>query len=278
MALTDPQGLASRRGFTLTELLAVLLIVSLVAAGIGSVFASQNRAYVHQDIAVALEENLRVSLATVSDSLRLAGCGAPSSDLDDWIPWVRGFRDAPVVVREGGDAPDELSVAACTAVVARLSHDAAAGSTTLSLDSEVSGRTIESLLNTYDKGLIWIGDTQHATVRALGGGAVTIDTDPRANGDQGLLRAFLAGTPVSRIDVLTFAIDEKCDGARAALTLDKHRGEPLELAEGVSDLQVVALDPGRHYRLTLSAESELDDPVTGQPMGRRVTSEVTLRN
>lgn len=265
-------------GFTLPELLAVLLIISLVAAGIGTVFATQNRAYVHQDIAVALEENLRVSLGMVTDALRLAGCGVPRSGLDDWIPWVNGFGDSPVLVREGGDEADELSVAACTPVLARLSHDVGTGSTTLSLESEVPGKTIESLLNPFDKGLIWIGDTQHAMVQALSGGTITIDTDPRATGDQGLLRPFLAGTPVSRVDVFTFEIRPATERGLPFLALDKHRGTPLQVAEGMSDLQVATVEPGRHYRVTLTGRSDMDDPVTEAPITRRVSSEVTLRN
>ena len=68
---------AGQSGFTLTELLAVIFPMSLIAAGAVGFFASHNRTYVQQDLAVATEENLRAAMGMVTDTLRMAGCGAP---------------------------------------------------------------------------------------------------------------------------------------------------------------------------------------------------------
>src|SRR5262245_28640242 len=117
-------------GFTLTELLAVLFPISLIAAGAVAFFATNNRTYVQQDLAVATEENLRAAMGMVADTMRTAGCGVPKSNLADWITWVHGFDNDPLIVGEGGDRPDTVSVAACAPEpVAHLTAQAEAGAT-----------------------------------------------------------------------------------------------------------------------------------------------------
>ena len=270
--------IAGGGGFTLIELLVVLAIVGVVSAGVGGVFASQNRAYVRQDVALNLEENLRVSLGMITDALRLAGCGVPRGDLDAWLPWAGGLGDSPVRVLEEEGQPDRLSVVACTPVLAELAADAVAGSTTLTLASTVSGRDVDGLLDPSERSLVWIGDKQHALVQAVSGDSITIDTDPLADGDQGLLRPFLAGTPVSRVDVTTFEVTPGSERTPPYLGLDRHHGTLLEIGAGVGDLDVATLLAGRHYRVILTGRSDLDDPAIGAPMTRRVVADVALRN
>jgi Tfp pilus assembly protein PilW len=266
-------------GFTFTELLAVIFPMSLIAAGAVGFFASHNRTYVQQDLAVATEENLRAAMGMVTDTLRTAGCGAPGSNLNDWISWVSGFGDDPVVVTDGGSDPDTVSVAACQPKpIARLSTSAAAGGTTLTLTSTYPGTAIDELLNTADKSLIVIGDAEYARVKIVSGSAIQIDTDPTAEGAQGLARAFLAGAPITRIDVVTFQIENDPDTGRPWLRVNKHRGSDDPAAEGISDLQVTTLVAGSQYRLALTARSEGVDPIAGQVLTRTLTSDVRLRN
>ena len=49
-----------------------------------------------QDLHVAMGENLRVGMSTVTDTLRMAGCGVPPSHLSSWINWTSGFVDDPM--------------------------------------------------------------------------------------------------------------------------------------------------------------------------------------
>jgi type II secretory pathway pseudopilin PulG len=262
----------------LPELLVVVLLVGVVAAGMGSVFASQNRTYVQQDLHVAMEENLRLAMSAVTDSLRAAGCGVPPSDLSNWITWVAGFVEDPLVVTDGGAGPDTLSLAVCTPPLAELTAAAAAGSTSLVVSSSVSGKLAADLLNTTDKGLIWIGDGDHARIRAASGGALTIDTDPTTAGNQGLLRSYPPGAPISRIDVLTFSIQTDVTVNLPVLHLDRQRGTVESVADGISDLQVTTTAPGRQYRIALTGRSEKEDPVTGALLTRSLVSDITLRN
>jgi prepilin-type N-terminal cleavage/methylation domain-containing protein len=270
---------APQAGFTLTELIVALIPMSLVAAGAVGFFATHNRTYVQQDIAVSTQENLRAAMSMVTDTLRTAGCGVPKSNLGTWITWVAGFDNDPVLVDDGGAEPDTLSVAACTPQpVARLSAAAAAGSTSIALASDYADATVGQLLNGTDKSLILIGDAQHARVVSVSGTTVTIDTDPTTNGAQGLTRAYVAGTPITRIDVTTFQVETDADTGLPWLRFNKHRGSEDPAAEGISDLQVATLGAGAHYQLTLTARSESPDPVGGQVLTRSLSSDVRLRN
>lgn len=267
-----------RNGFSLPELLVVLFLVSVVVAGIGSVFASQNRAYRREDLRVAVEENLRVASGMIADTLRNAGCGTPAHGLSAWIPWVPGFADDPVVSVDGGVDPDTLSVAACTTTVARLSGAAAAGDTTLTVTSEFPTTPISDLLNDGDKALVWIDHRQHALVTSVGLNTITVDTDPVTSGNQGLWRAQPAGTPIVRVDVSTFEIADDAETGLPQLRLDKHRGAPFAVAEAITGLRVTTVTPRRRFRVTLTGRSEAADPITGVPITRTADLEVTLRN
>lgn len=266
-------------GFTLTELLVVLFPMSMVAAGAVGFFTSHNRTYVQQDIAVSTEENLRAAMGMVTDTLRTAGCGVPASNLGNWITWVSGFDNDPVIVTEGGSEPDVVSIAACTPMpIARLSAAAAAGGTSLSLTSDYAGTTVSELLNVDDKSLILIGDSQHARVTSVSGNTVNIDTDPTTNGAQGLARAYLTGATITRVDVVTFQIETDAGTGLPWLRFNKHRGSEDPAAEGISNLQITTLVPGGRYQIALTARSETIDPIAGQLLTRSLSSDVGLRN
>jgi prepilin-type N-terminal cleavage/methylation domain-containing protein len=266
-------------GFTLMELLAVIFPISLVAAGAVSFFVSNNRTYMQQELAVSTEENLRAAMAMVVDTMRTAGCAVPASNLGDWISWVSGFDNDPLIVTEGGDDPDAVSIAACTPKpIARLTASAAADGTTLSLASDYPGINISQLLNLTDKSLIVIGDNEHARIKAVSGSSIQIDTDPTTNGLQGIGRAFLTGTTITRIDVTTFQVETDADTGRPWLRFNKHRGSEDPAAEGISDLQITTLVPGGRYQVALTAQSEVVDPIRGQVLSRTLTSDVRLRN
>ena len=266
-------------GFTLTELVVVLFPISLIMAGVVGFFSSHQRTYIQQDLAVATEENLRAALSMVTDTLRTAGCGVPKSNLGDWITWVSGFDNDPLIVVRRETSSDTVSVAACAPEpVARLTTRADPGDTALVLATDYPDMAITDLFNSADKSLIWLGDSEHAVVTAVAGGVIHIDTDPTTNGEQGLARAYLPGTPISRIDVFTFEVMADETTAIPSLRLDKHRGSQDPAAEGISDLRITTVVPGRRYQVTLTARSETVDPISGHLLMRTMTSDVRLRN
>jgi len=270
---------SSQRGATLVELLVVLVPMSLVAAGAVGFFSAHSRTQLQQDTSVSMEENLRAAMGMVTDTLRTAGCGVPPSNLANWITWVRGFDNVPVIVSGGGQRPARVSIATCAPQpVATLTAPANAGDTTLSLASSDPTETIADVFNANDKRLIWIGDTQHALVTAVHDGSIDIDTDPTTAGSQGLPRGYLPGTPITRIDVLTFRVMRDRQTGVPWLRIDRHRGTQDAAAEGISDLQVVPLTPAQQYQVTLTEQAAANELTAGVPASLTLSSVVRLRN
>jgi prepilin-type N-terminal cleavage/methylation domain-containing protein len=61
------------QGFTLVELLVVLALVSIVMAGIYSVFVRSNRVYISQEEVVAAQQEARSALDIIGREIRMAG-------------------------------------------------------------------------------------------------------------------------------------------------------------------------------------------------------------
>jgi len=269
----------NQNGTTLFEMLAVLVPATMLALGATSFFSAQNRAHLQQDQLVAMENNLRAAMGIVSDTVRSAGCGTPDSNLDAWISWASGFTDRPIHLASNGTYGDTISIVACTPLpVARTTNFAAAGSTEISVDSEYSTLSVAALFNSSDKSLVLIGDTQHAVVTSVSGANLSIDTDPTTPGNQGPPRAFLAGTPITRIDVTVFTVASTTIDPLPGLLIDKYRGAPLRAAEGIVQLRLSSVAAGRHYRLAVTARAERRDPGTGQFPTRTLVSDIHLRN
>ncbi|MGH7857491.1 MAG: hypothetical protein ACREQY_09180, partial [Candidatus Binatia bacterium] len=222
---------------------------------------------------VALEENLRMGLGTVADELRRAGYGLPPILLSAWVPWVSGFTTNPRIVQGSGSNPDTLSVAGCTSTpVATLSASAAEDDKSLTLSS-TSG------LNATNRRLIRIADAENAHVKSVSGSSVTIDTDPGKSSNQGLSRGYPAGTPVCRVDVLTFDVATDASTGLPALRLNRNQGAGPEAAvEGITDFQVTTVESGRRYAIALTARSERNDPFLGSFLTRQMSTGVTLKN
>lgn len=250
-------------GFTLMELLVVMATMSIVMAGMVGAFSAHNHTQIEQDLGLELEQNLRMAMSMVTDTLRTAGYGVPKTNLATWLPGS-GFTTAPVVF---SGSPATLAVANCTAqAVATLSNqyptgqtNHPAGTTTLPLDAA-------DLLSTND--LIWINNTDYALVKSIADETITIDTNPTQTNNQGTTRPYLAGTPLCRVDVQTFDIDS------GALVLDRSDDNgPQPAAQDISDLQVDGSVAGR-YQITLTAQAEIE----GKTVTRSLSADVALRN
>lgn len=264
--------MSKETGFTLIEVLVALVTMSIVTAGVLNFVAAHQHVSRQENLTMIMEANLRVGMERIVDSLRNAGYGVPEANLAGWIPWVSGLTANPTLVEGEDTAPDSLRVAGCTArPVATLAADSAKSLTNLVLNST-------GLLDTRQKRLITIGDSDYAQVQWIsdsGPPTITIDTNPAQTDRQGLNRGYPAGTPICRVDVLTFAIDT----ARHRLDLDRNDGNgPQPLVEGITDLQVETLVSGKQYRITLAARSEQPNSDMQSPPTRRLSTVVTLRN
>lgn len=268
-------AMRGERGFSIVSILTGLLLTSVLMASAFTMLTTHTKTYNQQDLAMAMEQNLRVAVDQVGDALRSAGSAAPSADLTAWIPWVTGFDTNPHIA----GSPARLSVARCTSFpVAVLSAPAAAGAVTLSVDSNVAGQGLAELLDTEARRLIAIDDVENAHLTLVGSSLIEIDTDPTVAGAQGLSRGFAAGTPICRVDVTTFGIST--DGAGTThLFRDLNQGRgPEPYADAIADLRIVPLEPGRVFEISLTGQSHGVDPLSEAPLQRTLTSIVAVRN
>jgi hypothetical protein len=239
-------------------------------------FSTQNRMFMQQDLSVSTEENLRVGMGALIDALRNGAYGVPTTNVPSWIPWVAGFTSNPQI---SATAPATISVAACSSQpVATFTAHADSGATTLDIASAVAGSPLSDLLNTSTKSLVLINDSENAIVRSVSTSSIQIDTDPLTKGNQGLGRGYPQGTPLCRVDVLTFSIQTDSATGLPWLGLDLNQGGGVQnVADGVSNLTVTAVTAGTQYKIALTARSQNLDRVTGTYLPRTLTSNVTIK-
>lgn len=261
-------------GYSLAETLAVLLVLGIALVGALTFFAAQNKTYIEQDDSAAMEQGLRVAMTLVTDHVRMAGHAVPSN-LFLWTTWAPGVSRPLQITRSN---PPKVSVAGCTGKpVARLTNRVAAGATNIGLRSETS-EALQSVLNTDSRRLIMINFSEPARVKSAGSASITVDTNLWRWGNQGTRRAYPAGTPVCRVDILTFQISTDPSTQTPDLAIDDHDGDlPEPVAEGIADFQVTTTD-GRLYEIVMTARAEDADPSTGEYAERALRSTVRLRN
>jgi len=268
---------SSTTGSVLVELVVSIALAAVTMAGVVQVMALHNRVYVEQDLGVSMQQNLRMASDIVTDTMRTSGYGVPSTNVSTWIPWVASFTANPLIIQ---GTTDTLTVAGCfREPVAHLSARAAVGSTVLSVASDVSGSSVNTLLDTGTKRLILIGESEAAHVVDAGASSITIDINPTLTGNQGLPRPYPAGTPICRVDVRRFQITTDTTTGLSTLTLDENDGSGARaLAEGISDLQIDPIPGTKRYQVAVAARTEKTLPTTGNYVTRTLRSIVTLKN
>src|SRR5436190_6657448 len=255
-------------GYGLVELLAAVLVLSIAMAAVVVVFATHSRAYLRADTQSTMEANLRLGMNMVTESLRNGRYGVPTANLSNWITWVPGFNANPTITLNGSN-PAVISVASASAQpLATLTAHVDAPATTLAVNSS-------SQLSTGPLRLLLIGDSENALVTAVNSTQITIDTNPLVAGNQGLARAYPQGTPIYRVDVITFSVAS----GTSQLTRDDHQGGGAQAAvEGITNLQALTVTAGTKYDITLTARSPQLDAMTAQYLTNSLRSKVTLAN
>src|SRR5438094_2645137 len=122
-------------GYSLMELLAAVLVLSVGMAAVVVAFAVQSRAYLRADTKATMEANLRLGMNMVTETLRNGKYGVPAANLSSWITWVSGFTSNPTITTNGSN-PAVISVASATSQpVATLTAHVDAAATTLFVSS-----------------------------------------------------------------------------------------------------------------------------------------------
>ena len=266
-------------GFSLTEVMAasfigLLLILSLVAT------VTQQRATMRaQQLVGEMHQNLRFAMDSVSRDIRTAGYGLEIDPplLDDWVTWISGFTENPMVIEGLGGAPDQLViVGALDNPVTTLSAPAPAGTNVIVVADA-------SAFNTFDKSIIFIGRTSTARILGINGNALTISLHPTHN--NGLRFDFPAGSPVELVKEYRYRWynaadypyypflsrqDSGADYSRQWMKVTAGYIEDFQVARNGDLLEVaitaIVAHPDRHYH-----HPEKDDPF------RRATLASTIK-
>jgi prepilin-type N-terminal cleavage/methylation domain-containing protein len=261
-------------GFTLVEIVVAIAVLLIVLAGVGGMYVANGRARTSEDLSQVVETQLRLGMERITYTMRTVGYGNPKTNLASWYTWVSGMSADPLITAGASASdPDTLKVALCTTVpVATLSATAASGATTMTLDSVAD-------LNTTNKRLIYVNDAQSALILSITGNVISIDTDPATGGPQGTARAYTAGTPICRVDVVTYSVDT----ATQTLREDLNQGAGAQVViDGITNFKVTstaAPSGGKaKYQITLTARSSKPDPQSGSYITRSLTSTVSVRN
>lgn len=265
------------RGFTAIEILVSMVLVGLILAGVLRMFSSHSGIFAQQAVTVDVEQNLRAAMELLTEQMALSGGYlAATADVSRWVPWVPGFTANPTIA----GTPTKVSIMTMTpAPVAYVNKRETSKQTKIELRSAIAGTSLSDVIDTNTKRLIVFGDEQAAIVRSATATEVTIDTDPVAAGNQGLLRSYPQDTPVFRVDVSTYSIELDPVSRRPQLRVNYNQGGgSVPVAEGISAMQIEALTAGRTYRVTLTGTSDIPDPRTGTPVSRTRSSTVAIRN
>jgi prepilin-type N-terminal cleavage/methylation domain-containing protein len=260
--------LRKQTGFTLIELLVSLTVTGIVMSALVASFSSQNRASIQRDTYLEMEENLRMGMANLSSALRNSGYGVPTANLNFWITEVSGFTNQPIFTANGGST---INIASCTpSRVAQVTANANVGQTTLTIDS-ASGLA--------NGDLIWIGHSEFARVTNAST-TLGIDTNPMASGVQGMARTHGNGSPICRVDIHTYSIQQDpYDWTKKVLMLDRHDGVvwyQQVVAADIDAIQLTTVTAGQRYLLTMTAKTK--DPYSSNHVTRTMTSDIALVN
>jgi prepilin-type N-terminal cleavage/methylation domain-containing protein len=266
----------NRNGFTLIELLISLTLLGVALGTVYQIFLSQAEAYKAQATIIQRQQGLRAALEVIAREARSAGYPLVDqsflNNISLWIPnsFIPKIPQAVnptgfLTLTPGGSDPDVFSIITVLSGEtnpAVLAHSSSIGDTTITL--ALSGSETNDQFNLYD--LIYIGKTPElAQVKGISGNVLVIDTDPLTPGNQGLQKAYPAGTELGEISLVSYAVfndrndpsGKYHDMGNPVLKRKINAGGFEPLAEGIVDLKVSLTKP-ELVRLQLSAQSPLN--------------------
>jgi len=252
-----------------------LVILVFVFAGVAAFYGANRSARVAEDLSETMEAQLRVGMDSIMFDLRSAGYGTPTTNLSSWIPWVAGMTSDPLLTVGAGSNPDTISIALCTSQpVGTLAAAYTAGAATFTLDAAGA-----AAVDTANKKLIYINNTELAQVYAKTGTTITPDTSPNIAGPQPLSKSYNIGTPICRVDVVTFSVDTT---AHTLLRNDNQGAGAQIIIDGITNMKIVTDATGikPKYAVTLTATSSQYDPLGNSTVlfTRSLASTASKRN
>jgi len=249
-----------------------MLIACIALVFIGTYFDSSRRAMISGTVNESVEANLRTGMRTLLDAVRGQGYGVPATALANWITWTTYTGNPTIAAGASASIPDSISVAACTGnALTTLASGAAAGATSLTLVADVS-----TLLDSTAKSVVLLGEAEPLKVTSVSGTSIAVDSDPSTAGAQGLSRSYPVGTPLCRIDVVTYDVDT----TNSLLRVNRYDGAgALPLLDDIANLKITPTTAGQpQYQITLTARSSARDPLLRGVLQRSLSATVAPRN
>lgn len=228
------------KGFTLIELMIALVILSIVIAGIYSIFNTQQKSYIVQEQVVDSQQNLRIAMNIISRDIRNAGgnisllCGATAN---------QGLASVIQPADGGDNGTDGITVTTLYLSPVKTITTAAVNQTATFPIEDITGWAAGQ------SGIIADCSVNPAIftifrVTAVAGG-LNHNSNSDANSPNGQNHDYPAGSPVAMLDgnrrsgSYTYAIDSATDPLHPQLTLDENRGGGAQpLAMNIEDMQI----------------------------------------
>lgn len=262
-------------GFTLIELLVAMIAVMTMMVGVAKLFLLQHRSHSQQEQSVITEENLRLASSMITDTLRNAGYAAPGSP-SSWLNWVSPSLTANPLYTSSGNAntSDSIAVAACFNLPVGTLSAAATKDVDTTLSVTPTSGSLTSALDTSQKKLIRIGESEFAWVTAVSSNSISIDTDTVTAGSQPVRVNHPIGANICRVDAITFSV------ANSQLLRNDNQGQGAQAVADNISLMKISFTAPKTYTITLTGNPSVPDPVTGSTsaLTRTLSTTVMLRN
>ncbi len=264
--------LKGNKGFSMIELLVVLVLSSILMAAFYRAFIGQQRSSALQDQVVEMRQNIRAGLDRMTREIRMAGYGG---GILEAFGNVNSFTN--IITPVNGPNHDSVTILMADEVV-KLSQNAVTGSNQLVLNVSNGNE----LLDTSKRKYLCLNGQNNYFVNTVTGNTVTLATP--------LLEDHLINESVALVKAITYKILP----GTTNLVRDENAGAgPQMLAEGVEDLQLrytvahgsLVDAPGtpseiRAVDVTVIARTETTDPqYAGDGYRRqRLTCNMEVRN
>ena len=252
-----------QRGFTLVELMVVMVIFFFIIAAVLKAYTTQHRASVIQAQVSDAQQNVRVAMDFLSKEIRMAGFGKPTGA-------VNGFSDAisPAINNDATNGnnvlngTDQITIVTGYRQISTLSSAATQGATTVILNG--NGDTFDTGTKKY----VCIDATSQNDNYVVSGAASSSLTISPA-----LTRDYKQGAGVFLVKAITYSVND----ARVLTRNENTGGGSQTIATNIEDLQCAyqladgtwsnaPAIPGdiRAVRINVLARTRLEDHNPGQ--------------
>jgi prepilin-type N-terminal cleavage/methylation domain-containing protein len=273
----------NKRGLTLIELLIVLVISSILIAGIYRTFIQQQHTYTVQEQVVDMQQSLRIAINQMVREIRMAGFGRTDGEIFN-NGGVEGYKNVIT------PADSSITIVASIEQVGTVMEHAGSDSKSIKV-------TNASSFDALKKGYISINGTESHRIHSIAGDQINFHDMGKSEFGK-LKEAHFPGEPVFMVQAITYSHWQDGNG-KWWLMRDENLGEgPQPVAENVEFLQftytladgtvfVGTVPPNREeeirlVQVTITVMTDRPDPELGGggdgKRRRTLTSNIQLRN